>query len=424
MSSPAAGVRQQLHRWLDVVLLLVLALAVSPASAQETPPAPPSEPLPPPNDTPIARGYPVAGAAPSPLNIAATGAALKRWDILLRAGETWESNPFFRPGDTETTFAGLAGAEGSFSRFTPRSRFGARAGGDITRYHSLERTYTGGNAGLDFSRRLSSKVRLALADTAESRWARDSALLVNSGLYYGTQRVFTNRANLQLGYQATPRTTLTIDARHEYVSFDTPAQADGRQAAATVMLGRQITPRQTIGANYGYATSWSRGLRFDHHTAFGSWAGGLGQRWAAALAAGAIRSLSSGQWYPYASAQLTGDFRTTKLYAQVSHGLSMAYGFGLERESTIGSVGLAQRFGRRVLVSAAAGIDRSTALGGPVLTTRGANIGGNARFTLSRHFFLSALGSYWRRETDAIPAIPDTLASRVGLLLLYERTPS
>ena len=422
MSRSAPDVRRGSARRLVLTFLSALILRGLPVAGQEPSPAPPSEPLPPPNDTPIAGGYPVAGAAPSPFRVAAAGAVATQFNVVLQAGGTWEKNPFFRPGNTESSFGEQARAEIDFSRVTPLSRFGARAGGQFTRYESLERDNYGGSAGLDLSRRLSPKLQMTLADTVESRWARDSALLVDSGLYYGTVRVLTNRASGRLGYQATARTSFTVDARHEYVDFDSSAYTDGSQVAATAMLGRLVAPRQTIGAGYAYSASLSGVARQSLHTAFGSWAGGLGQRWAGALAAGATRTPSTGQWYPYGSAELSAELRRTTVYARVAHSVNQAYGVGNYRESTVGTVGINQEIGRRLLVSANVGIDRSAELDTPASATRGVSAGGDLRVTLSRRFFLNAFGSYRLRESEA-QAAPDARASGVGLLLVYERSP-
>jgi hypothetical protein len=296
-------------------------------------------------------------------------------------------------------------------------------GGTGVRYHSIEGlAHFGGNAGLGLVYSLSPKAILSLNDTLQSQWGRDSVLLVDSGLYYGTVRTLTNRATGELSLRATERTTAAVDVRHEYVNFDSDTLVDGTQIAAGGTLSRRIALEQTLGASYVFASSSRSGApRSTNHTVFGSWAGRLGLRWTGAASAGAIRT-AFGQWRPYATAQLSAEFRRTLLYARASHSVSQAYGLGREREATILTAGLRQQLGRRLSASIGGGYDWSREIGEGSTPFHGITANGDLSFTLSRHFFLSAAGSYRHRQGDS-PASLATTSSRVGLRLAYERSP-
>jgi hypothetical protein len=405
------------------VLLLAAALGPVPLSAQDAPPDQPPAALPPPNDTPIAGGHSIPGSASSPLQLVAPRSAYDPWNLTLRAGESWERNPMFRPGETRSSFADRLEVGADYLRNSPRSRFSVGAGGTGVRYHSFgDLDHLGGNVSLGLVYSLSPKAMLSLGEALESRWARDSILLVDSGLYYDTVRTLTNRATGELSLRATERTTAAVDVRHEYVNFDSDRLLDGTQIAVAGTLSRRIAPEQTLGATYVFSSSSSSGgPRGTNHTVFGSWAGRLGLRWTGAGSAGAIRS-ALGQWSPYLGAQLTAELRRTLLYARASRTVSQAYGFGREREVTMVSAGLRQQLGRRLSASIGAGYVRSRELSEGSTPFNGINANGGLSFTLSRHFMLSADGSYRRRQGDN-PASPETRASRVGLRLIYERNP-
>jgi hypothetical protein len=405
------------------VFLLATTLGPSPLAAQAPPPDQPPSSFPPPDDTPIAGGHPIAGSAPSPLKLAAERSANNLWNLILQAGESWERNPMFRPAQTQASLADRLEAQADYIRTTPRSRFSAALGGAGIRYHSIEGLdHLGGSAGLGLAYNLSPKAMISLNDTLESRWARDSTLLVDSGLYYDTVRTLTNRANGQLSLRATERTSGAVNIRHEYVNFDSASLVDGTQIAATGTLSRRVAREQTLGASYVYSSSSSSGTtRRTNHTVFGSWAGRFGEQWATAVSAGAVRA-AGGQWRPYAAAELTGEFRRTSLYARASHSVSQAYGFGRERETTILNAGLRQQLGRRLLASIGGGYDRSRDVGADTPPFTGINANGNLRFTLSRHFFLGADALHRLRRSNG-PGAPETSASRAGLQLIYERNP-
>jgi hypothetical protein len=405
------------------VFLLTAALGPAPLAAQVPPPEQPPSSFPPPDDTPIAGGHPIAGSVPSPLKLAAGRSANSLWNVVLQAGESWERNPMFRPGETEASFADRLQARVDYLRTTPRARFSAALGGTGIRYHSFEDLdHLGGNASLGLAYNLSPKAMISLNDTFESRWARDSTLLVDSGLYYDTVRTLTNRATGQFRLRATERTSAAVEVRHEYVDFDSDTLLDGTQIAATGSLNRRIAPEQTLGISYSYASSNSSGTtRSTNHTVFGSWAGTFGLHWGLAGSGGAIRA-ASGQWRPYAAAELTGEFRRTALHARASHSVSQAYGFGREREATILNAGVRQQVGRRLLASIGVGYDRSREVGSDLPPFTGINANGALSFTLSRHFFLG-LDALHRLRRSTGPDTPETSASRVGLQLIYERTP-
>jgi hypothetical protein len=357
------------------------------------------------------------------LKLAAERSANSLWNVVLQAGESWERNPMFRPGETEASFADRLQARVDYLRTTPRARFSAALGGTGIRYHSFEDLdHLGGNAGLGLAYNLSPKAMISLNDNFESRWARDSTLLVDSGLYYDTVRTLTNRATGQFRLRATERTSAVVDVRHEYVNFDSDTLLDGTQIAATGSLNRRIARAQTLGISYSYASSNSSGTtRSTNHTVFGSWAGTFGQHWGLAGSGGAIRA-ASGQWRPYAAGELTGEFRRTALHARASHSVSQAYGFGREREATILNAGVRQQVGRRLLASIGVGYDRSREVGADTAPFTGVNANGALSFTLSRHFFLG-LDALHRLRRSTGPGAPETSASRVGLQLIYERNP-
>lgn len=405
------------------VSLLALALGPAPLAAQVPPPDQPPSSFPPADDNPIAGGHPIPGSAASPLKLAAQRSGNNLWNVILQAGESWERNPMFRPAETEASLADRLDAHVDYLRTTSRSRFSANLGGTGIRYHSFEDLdHVGGDAGLGLNYNLSPKATVSLNDSVESRWARDSTLLVDSGLYYDTVRTITNRASGQFSLRATERTTAAVDVRHEYVNFDSDSLLDGTQIAATGSLSRRIAPEQTLGVSYSYASGSASGTaRSTNHTIFGSWAGTFGQQWGLAGSGGAIRT-ASGLWRPYAAAELTGDLRRTSLYARASRSISQAYGFGRERESTILNAGLRQQLGRRLAASIGVGYDRNREVGADLPPFTGVNANGDLSFTLSRHFFLGAEARYRLRRSNS-PDVPETSASRIGLRLVYERNP-
>jgi len=251
---------------------------------------------------------------------------------------SWDSNPRSSTLGQQSYVESLGVGLG-YTLNRPRSHveFAARGMGLLNQ--GTARTghfnYTGM---LNVSRQATPRLALQFSEAVVSTYSQGAPFLAADGLLYPLVLSRTNNLSSGMTYQLTPRTNLSVTARHDWVGFDSSASLlGGWQLTTGASLGRQITAVDSLSLSYSFRHSRVQGgtnRNTDTHTLMTGWTRRLSERFAVSASAGASQVNLVGfdpRYGIVANAALTAQLRTGSVSLRYGHGMGQAYGFGRDR---------------------------------------------------------------------------------------------
>ena len=286
------------------------------------------------------------------------------WNLSLRLQESWHSNPSLSATPNKS-WLNRAGAGLAYSRNTERSQLQAEvdaaAAGSFNQPQGGRFSYTGA---LAWTHQLAARTTLNVSDSLAATYSQGSPTLIDEGLVYPLVFNRTNRAGVALSQRLSPRTTLIVNARHDWVSFDDPALVGGSQFGAGVGLGRQLGPADDVSLGYRYRRSLTQGRENSSQDVTAGWTHRLNKTFGfnAALGASYLFSpaVNGSSWRAVGGVGVQGGWQNTTLAARYGRSVSQAFGYGFDRVADVFSLSWSRRLGRRLnaSVAAAAGLNR------------------------------------------------------------------
>ena len=238
-------------------------------------------------------------------------------------------------------------------------------------------------------------------------------------------------ATAGFGYRFGTATSVTVDARHERVDFDSPTLVDGSQLALGATINHRRSAVGGLGASYLFVASTTAAQRSESHTAYGSWRRLLGPRWTTGISAGITHSSRAQGNYPYAVGELGATYGRAFFSARLSTNLSQAYGAGYEQEVRTAGLTVRRAVGRRVTASLSGVFADAEAIQSPAAAAAGGsppgyrtlNATGAVRVRISRAWGLDMDAFTMRlrpRPGAALVTVADTVTGGAGLAFVYE----
>jgi hypothetical protein len=376
-------VRFLLGAWLGCAVVVFPTVGFA-----QTPPSPPPQgPL----------GQPVRGPE-APRTVPARKEP--RISFWVRAEESWERNPEVSQeatADDLTSFVTHVAAGAGYTFRGRRGELGFLA--DVARleYHSLPQLsrFTYG-AGVNGTHRFSQRSSLSIRERYAESSYNPIELLATSGLPVSVVHARTNNADVALNLGLSSRTTLSLAARHQSITFGPEGKdqglVDGSVVSFEPTLAQKVGRTNVLSAGY----SFQKDLKNDSgtgdiQTAFLGWAGRLGHDYGAALSGGVSRvGATAGvevKWRPYVSAALTADYRTGSLQARYTRTVSPAFGLGGDRLAELASLTAEKNFTRKVAANLNGSYGETRDIGDDAaLRFNTVTAGAGLRYLVSRRF--------------------------------------
>lgn len=365
---------------------------VRPAAAQEpASPAPPVEQ----EDAGLDRGSGQPDAVPAPQ---------PQWSLSLRLQEVRDTNPDLRPGETEGSWA--TSLSGGVSRAIEgrHSRHLFSAGADFERYHQLhgmDQVRWAGAAASEL--RLSLRTRLDVAASITSTRARDLQPLLDEGLLLPAVPVRRVAESAELSRRLSAVTNLSAWAKHQRVTFDSEAFADGSEWAVGATLGRRLGRRHAVSLSYSLNRSASGIEAGSFHEAALSWKGPLAARLSAdASVAGVLwigdetdraPDLEGGAGMEYRLKDVGFSARYTRTVGQ-------AFGFGVPHLSDVGAVGLDWKPVKAIVMAFSSSLGWSRPTTGATSDVRSRTLAADVRWSPTRLLTVASGYSWFRRSAS------------------------
>jgi hypothetical protein len=239
----------------------------------------------------------------------------------------------------------------------------------------------GGTAGFDLTPRLRATVR----EDFQTAYTDEAAVLAGQGVVLPTALAHTNLATAVLAWRAGPYTTMTAEARHDYVDFVPQGALVGySHLRGRLEAARRMGPRDTLSLSAA-VEEWRAAGRVSPGLLVGpGWEHGFGARLRTRLSGGvdAFEALVDGRrrLEPFGVAALEGRFRRTTLDLSYSHQVAAGYQDGEDDIADLVTLGAARDFGRRVSLFLAGtggrrrGLDTASLSTDTVSTTAGMSV--------------------------------------------------
>jgi len=333
------------------------------------------------------------------------------WTGNVAAQGSWNSNPrsatLGQDGYVESLGVGLG-----YTLNSPRSQVEFAAQGLGLLHQGTGRTdrfnYTGM---LNVSRQATPRLALQFSEAVVSTYSQHSPFLAADGLVYGLVLYRTNHLSGGMTYRLTPRTNLSVTARHDWVRFDSSANlVGGWQFTTGASLGRQMTAVDSLSLSYSFRHSrYQSGSRrnTDTHTLMTGWTRRLSERFALSASAGASQVNFVGFNSRYglvAKAALSAQLRTGSVSLRYEHGTSQAYGFGRDRLFDVVGLAHSRSLGRRLSATVSGVYGRSRDLFDPTWGYDTQNYSLGLQYAAGRQWTLGAgYGWIYRDYVSVVP---------------------
>jgi hypothetical protein len=176
------------------------------------------------------------------------------------------------------------------------------------------------------------------SEAVVSVYSNGAPLLATNGLIYPLALTTTNDISGGFTYELTTRTSLTLQARHEWVGFNsTPGLTNGWQFKTSASLARQLTPTDSVDVSYSFRHSDfpdQPASNTDTNALTVGWTRQLSEHFSFSADAGVAqlsRVNTPSEHGFVADATFTEKVKEGSVSFRYSHGFSQAYGFGRDR---------------------------------------------------------------------------------------------
>jgi hypothetical protein len=365
--------------------------------------------------------WPAASSAQT--SIAPASTRPPRWKLSLGLDGGWDSNVLFSAqnvsGDALTRLVAKldrtwAGRRGHLALS------GEGRGSLYRRVSELDHVTRAGEA--DALYLVSRRVAVRLRGGVRTGYASEMVSLTEAGLLLPPVLSHANDVQGSVSYAVSRRTTASLDAQREAVSFDSPSLVGGSMLRTGLTLGRELGRADTLALTAQYQRSAALSEHSNTQTLFGSWSRALGPAVRIRVHAGASRyqPLASPAFRttPVGGAALDARRGPHALEVRYDRSVDLAYGVGRVRINRLVSGQYSLAVTRRLGLDLRAVRSRGRDADESPFVLRSSEAAGGFRFALAPD--LAMVGTYtWLRSEQA----PSFLLSshRAMLQVSYER---
>lgn len=277
------------------------------------------------------------------------------WVLSLGVQEGWEKNIRNRANtendsDTVTRLVGTL----AHSRVGPRLTldFTADGAGNFYRVNNtLNRFNYSGAVGMGY--RLSPHTTFGLRESLVSTYTTDLVGFDDQGEILELTLVRRNRASASLAHQISTRSTLSFNARHDYVDFDSDLAIDGKRYGAGLDLSRRFGQATTWTLAANVARSERSGTVADVGVTTLGFRHGFGRFWTASLNGGItyIQGVGESQTRWNGESELARRAERSNFSLGYARRVGQAFGLGRERESDVYRLGYDRAIGAKLALA-------------------------------------------------------------------------
>lgn len=370
---------------------------------------------------------PAVAAGQTPMRSGGQGP--ESWVLTLGVQEAWEKNIRNRAGsDNDSDYLTRLVGTLSHSHTGQRLTLDFNADGAGNFYHSnstLNRFNYAGAVGMGY--RLSPRTLFGLRESLVSTYTTDLVGFDDEGEILELTLVRRNRASASLAHQISNRSTLSFNARHDYVDFNSADAIDGKRYGGGLDLSRR----------FGQNTTWSLGANVfrSERSGFASDVGvttlgfrhGFNRAWSATLNAGItyVEGVGDSQTRWNAAAELARRVERSSFSVGYARRVGQAFGLGRERESDVYRLGYDRAIGTKLALAGDFGYTVSRDPFDPAFSLKTQSYTAGLTYSLTRAWGLRGTYLFRRRSGNVRgssgPSGPSVDGQRALVSLTYRK---